>query len=137
MAAKTPVSQGTAGYCHPWEEVVGHDLTSNVLEAADVLSVAVGVEAEAARHDRRDAALWIGYFADIDDGDTFASGFKDVIGVAWQADGQNEVDIANATCLDGRTGTITFDTNTASDQKGWLWILMKRSSNPNVGKGSI
>lgn len=138
MPAKTPVSQGTNGFVSPWEQVVGQDLTSNILEVTDVLTTAVAAGAEAAVHDRRDAALWIGYFANIDDGDTFASGFRDVIGCAWQADGQNEIDIANASCPDGRTGGIVFDTNAASDQKGWLWLLVKRSSNPSlVGKGQI
>ena len=128
MAAKTPDTSGVAAI-DAGREVVGHDLTSNVLEATDVLSTALAAGAEAAVHSRNKAVLYIAYFTDIDDADTWATGFTNILGVAWQGD-DLDGDFVNAHCLDGRSGTITFQVASAgTNQSGWCWVLVDREPN--------
>jgi hypothetical protein len=133
MAAKTPATTAVAAI-NPFREVVGHNyLASSVdaLDATDELDVAVAVAArtECIELDRTDACLVIYYFSDIDDGDTFASGFKGVLATAWQGS-DLDGDFVNAHVLNGNTGLVTFQvTGAGTDQSGWLWMLVQREGN--------
>ena len=136
MAAKTPATTGVAAI-DSFTEVVGSDL-ANALEATDVLSTALAAGSEAAVQDRRNAALVIEYFTDIDDADTWTTGYKNVLAAAWQGDDLDD-DFVNAHVLDGRTGVVTFQVAGAgTNQSGWCWILVDRAANRSkLGKGQL
>ena len=133
MAAKTPTTTGVAAM-NPFREVVGHNYLASspdALDAADELDVAVAVAArtECIELDRSDACLVIRYFLDIDDGDTWASGYNGVLAAAWQGS-DLDGDFVNAHVLDGRTGLVTFQVASAgTNQSGWCWLLVQREGN--------
>ena len=58
---------------------------------------------------------------DIDDGDTWASGLRNVVACAWQAN-QANTDKVGVSLTDAATGTFTFDVQNAGSV-GWLWVL--------------
>lgn len=75
------------------------------------------------------------YFADVDDADTWASGYNGLIrGLAWQADDiddDNEVAAYVATAAHQANGTVTFAVAAAATAKaGWLWVLL----DPSLGQ---
>jgi hypothetical protein len=77
------------------------------------------------------------YFADIDDGDTWTTGYIGVVLALWQGDGVGTaIDLVNCYVQAGtgelKKGIIEFDTNAGSNQSGWVWVLINKDLNPGV-----
>lgn len=112
MAAKTPVTQGTAGYPGANGVFGGVNPISTALITVGALHASV----DGMKFRRY-------YFADIDDTDTWTSNIQGIVAVAWQAD-QVDADIVAATLTTAATGVITFDAQNANSN-GWLWVLSR------------
>jgi len=61
------------------------------------------------------------YFANIDDGDTWASGITGIKACFWQGD---DVDVDAACASASAAGAVTFETAAASDINGWLLLFI-------------
>ena len=125
MAAKTPVSAGTAGYVDQIRGVYTGVLGSSETFIADgTLS-----------NNRLRYRSLIFYFADIDDGDTWASGIQNIAAVFWQG-GVEGTSAVNAT-LSNADGTITFFTNSVSNLTGFVLLLIDETNDPARGFRAI
>ena len=112
MAAVTPVTDNTtAGHT-----VAGMSVYGGVNPISTAL-ITVGKH----HANRNGAKLSIFYFSSVDDTDTWASGIKNIIATAWQAD-QADADICATTLTTALTGEVTWDCQNASSN-GWLWVL--------------
>ena len=111
MAAKTPVTSGSAGYL-PVHFVQSPDPSTGNTSPATLADTA-GI-----------AGLWKRQFSftDIDDGDTWASGIPGVFAVFWNGDSTS--DQVNAYCSDRSTGTITFNAASANSS-GYILVLSR------------
>ncbi len=112
MAAKTPVSAGTAGYV---DKVRG--VYTGVRAATDAILTVGTVD-----NNRLRFRQILFYFSDIDDGDTWASGIQNIKAVFWMGDTANG-DACNA-ALTNADGTITFETVSTSDVNGWVLLMI-------------
>lgn len=119
MPAKTPVvSPATAGYVVPGLGVYGgvNTSTANLLTGT--------AEHHANRNGLQLSIFYFGPSAsgfDIDDTDTWTSGIKGIVAVAWQ--GSDPDDDAVVPFLStAATGVVTFQSESANSE-GWLWVL--------------
>lgn len=112
MAAKTPVSAGTAGYV---DKVRG--VYTGVRASAEAI-LSVGTN----NNNRLRFRQLIFYFSDIDDGDTWASGIANIKAVFWSGDAEGG-DAVNAV-LTNADGTITFETTATSDLNGFVLLMI-------------
>lgn len=124
MAAKTPVAAGTAGYV---DKVRG--VYTGVRAAAEAILTVGSVS-----NTRNRYRQMVFYFADIDDGDTWASGIQNIKAVWWMGDTANG-DACNA-ALTNADGTITFETVATSDVNGWV-LLMIDDTDPAHGMSQL
>ena len=116
MAAKTPVSVGTAGYVDPVRGLYVGPLADDeqYLDEGSYIT------------HRRQLVHRVLYFADIDDGDTWASGIPNILACAWQGnDAAADNDVVQATAA--ASGTVTFRAE-ASNSKGWLHLFIDDKS---------
>lgn len=112
MPAKTPVAAGTAGYVD-----ITRGMYTGVRTSAQAL-LAVGTLDD----NRNKYRTVIRYFADIDDGDTWASGILGIKAVFWAGDAEGG-DACNAV-LTNADGTITFETVSTSNVNGWVLLFI-------------
>ncbi len=108
MAAKTPAVLGDAGFVDPIAEVYIGPLTTAQGYIAN------GTIASKLRYTWRTV-----YFADIDDGDTWASGLP-IVACMWQGDALPDA----VQALADSAGLVTFETTSTSNQNGWLHCLI-------------
>jgi len=121
MAAKTPASFPTAGGVDIHRGLYISPAAGN---AVGEVMLTVG-----SREDNRLKYFQeIHYFADLDDGDTWASGIRGIRAVFWMGD---DTDTDKAACAwDGVTGLVTFDVENA-DTNGWVLLFI----DPVIGVG--
>jgi hypothetical protein len=112
LTAITPVSSGTTGYVVPGKGVYG-----GVTEAGANLLFAIDEH----HSNRLGLKMSIYYFESVGNADTWASGIRGIVAVAWQpADADDD---AGAPFLSAKeTGTIQFQMENAASS-GWIWIL--------------
>lgn len=81
--------------------------------------------------DLSDHQLIIKHVAIASDGDTHTdANLADRIdAVAFQGDDNAVPELAQAFISDRGAGVVTFDTNTASNIEGWLWLLVYNGDN--------
>lgn len=125
MAAKTPVSAGTAGYV---DQVRG--VYTGVRDSAESI-LSVGTVSNARNRFRQ----LIFYFSDIDDGDTWASGIQNIQAVFWSGDTE-ATDAVNAV-LTNADGTITFETTSTSNLSGFVLLMIDEPNDPARGFRAI
>jgi hypothetical protein len=124
LAAKTPVAAGTAGYVSKTRGVY------TGVRAVGEAILTVGTISNTRNRYRQ----LVFYFADIDDGDTWASGIQNIKACWWMGDTTNG-DACNA-ALTNADGTITFETVSTSDVNGWV-LLMIDDQDPAHGYSQI
>jgi hypothetical protein len=111
MAAKTPEVYPTAGAV---------DITRGLYTiqgASTVVTLTTGT----LQDNRLKYIQEIYYFANIDDGDTWASGITGIMACFWQGD---DVDVDAACASASAAGSVTFETAAASDINGWLLLFI-------------
>lgn len=110
MAARTPVTQGTAGFCPP-ESFFG----TFVSATSDVISTTANI------HKFDGLRFSCHYFADVDDDDTWTSNIPNIIGCFTCGDVHDD-DHLTAAVTTQATGVITFGVETEASS-GWVLLI--------------
>lgn len=110
MAAKTPATVGAAGFVDPVEQMYVGPLTTAQSYLVN------GTVKPKGRYSWRTV-----YFADIDDGDTWASLIPGIVACMWQGNG-GITDAVQASA--DAAGVVTFETVSTADTKGWLHLII-------------
>ena len=126
MAAKTPVSAGTAGYVDQVRGVY----TGARGSAESILSVGT------ISNNRLRFRQLIFFFSDIDDGDTWTSGIPGIQAVFWSGDTE-ATDAVNAVLTTAATGEITFETTSTSNLSGFVLLMIDDGNDPARGFRAI
>jgi len=111
MAAKTPVSYGTAGWVDP---ILGA-YVGPIATSEDYLTDGTYDPFARSKYTQREV-----FFSDIDDGDTWASGLP-IVKCYWCGD-EGVADACQASA--DANGLVTFETVSTSNISGFLLMLL-------------